>query len=199
LERRWDFEFSEERAFLFECSLKTKIRNFLGGRVNLAVVISVDFLSQDLLGRLDLGDIFSDTGSNQTILEPTIGAFDLTLGLGRKGISDLDMAILQNLFPLRGGFVGEEMVTFPDRIPSLDKSEDRMRVHIVGIGESIAKEDGLEGLDMRPAGLFSDQDGIKDESAMIIEGSDQIPFLLSGGGPKMMRGVMLNELPDITG
>jgi hypothetical protein len=86
--------------------LKTKIRDFLSGRVNLAVVISVDFLSENLLGRLDLGDIFSDTGSNQSVLEPAIRSFDLTFGLGREGITDLHIAILQDLFPLRVGLIG---------------------------------------------------------------------------------------------
>jgi len=74
--------------------------------VNLAVVISVDLLSKDLLGRFDLGDIFTDTGSNQSVLEPTVRSFDLAFGLGRKGVSDFDIAVLQDLFPLRGGLIG---------------------------------------------------------------------------------------------
>jgi hypothetical protein len=68
--------------------------------VNLAVVVSVDFLFKNLLGGVKFGDIFSDTGSNQSVLEPTIGSFDLTFGLGRKGISDLHSAVIENLFPL---------------------------------------------------------------------------------------------------
>jgi hypothetical protein len=199
LKGRSDAEFSKEGLFLFQGSLKTKIRNFLGGRVNLSVVISVDFLSKDLLGRFHLGDIFSDTGSNQMVLEPTIRPFHFPFGLGGEGISDFYITIIQNLLPLRSGFVSEEVVFSPDRIPSLNKSEDRMGVHIIGIRESIAKEDGLEGQDMGPAGLFLDQRGIKDQPTIIIQGGDQIPFLLSRGGPKMIRGVMLNEFPDITG
>jgi hypothetical protein len=39
LERGSDFEFSEERLFLFESSLKSKIRDLLSGGVNLVVVI----------------------------------------------------------------------------------------------------------------------------------------------------------------
>jgi len=74
-----------------------------------------------------------------------------------------------------------------------------MRVHIIGIRESISKNDGLEGLDVGPAGLFLDQGGIKDQTTMIIQGSDKIPFLLSGWRPKMKGGVMLNQFYDITG
>ena len=62
--------------------------------MNLAVVISVEFLSEDLLGRFDLSDIFSDTGSNQMVLEPTIRSFDLAFGLRREGMNDLDIALL---------------------------------------------------------------------------------------------------------
>jgi len=63
--------------------LKTKIGDLQSGRVHLAVVISVDFLSKDLLGRFDLGNIFSDTGSNQMVLEPAIRAFHFPFGLWR--------------------------------------------------------------------------------------------------------------------
>jgi len=68
LERWSDFKFSKERPLFFQRSLKTKIRDFLGSGVNLTVVILVDFLPKDQLGRFDLGDIFSGTGSNQVVL-----------------------------------------------------------------------------------------------------------------------------------
>jgi len=51
---------------------------------------------------------------------------------------------------------------------------------------------------MSPCGLFLDQGGIKDEPTVIIEGSDEIPFLLGGGCPEMEGGVMLNQFSDIT-
>ena len=111
--------------------------------MNLTVVISVDFLSKDLLGRFDVGDIFTDTGSNQMVLEPTVRSFDLAFGLGGKGVSDIYIAVLQDLLPLRGGFIGEQMVLSPDGVSSLDKSEDGMRIDIVGERKAIAKDDGL--------------------------------------------------------
>jgi hypothetical protein len=52
---------------------------------------------------------------------------------------------------------------------------------------------------MGPAGLCLDQNGVEHESAIIIQRSDQIPFLLGGGGPEMMGGVMLNQFSGITG
>ena len=160
LKRGRDCELSKERPSFLQCSLKTKIGNLLNGRVNLAVVISVDFLSQDLLGRFDVGDIFSDTGSNQMVLEPTVRSFDLAFGLGRKSMGDFNVTVLQDLFPLRGGFIGQKVVFSPDGISPLDKSEDGMRIDIIGEGETIAKEDGLEGLDVSPGGLFLHQGGV---------------------------------------
>src|SRR5512139_2824351 len=82
LERGSDAKLSEERLLLFESSSKSKIRDLLSGGVDLVVVISSEFLVQEPLSLLDLGDIFSDTGSNEVVLEPAIGSFDLASGLG---------------------------------------------------------------------------------------------------------------------
>jgi hypothetical protein len=120
------------------------------------------------LGRVDLGDVFSDTSTDQSILEPSIRAFDFSFGLRRKSISNFYITILQNLFPLRGGFIGQEVVFSPDRIPPLDKSKDRMRIDVIRVRQPILKDDGLEGQNMSPAGLVFDQSGIKDEAAIII-------------------------------
>jgi hypothetical protein len=86
--------------------LKSEIRDFLSGGVNLVVVISTEFLVQDPLSLLDIGDILPDAGSDQSILEPAIGSFNLASGLGRKGVNDLHIAVLENLFPLRSGLIG---------------------------------------------------------------------------------------------
>jgi hypothetical protein len=136
--------------------LETEIGDFLSGRVDLAVVVSMDFLAKNVLGRFNIGDIFSDTGSNQMVLEPTVRPFDLAFSLGRKSVSDFDVAVLQDLFPLRGGLIGQKVVFSPDGVSSLDKSEDGMRIDIVGEREAIAKDDGLESLDVSPTGFFLD-------------------------------------------
>jgi len=179
--------------------LETEIRNLLSGGVNLAVVVSMDFLAKNLLGRFNIGDIFSDTGSNQMVLEPTVRPFDLAFSLGRKSMSDFDIAVLQHLFPLRGGLVGQEVVFSPDGVSSLDKPEDGMRIDVVGEREAIAKEEGLERLNVSPAGFLFDQGSIEEEPTMIIEGGDEIPFLLGSGCPEMKGGVMLYQFTDITG
>jgi hypothetical protein len=136
--------------------LESPIGDFLGRGVKLLVVISVEFKIKDPLSLFDLFDVFSDTGADESVLEPTIGSFDFASGLGRKGVNDLDIAILKDLFPLRGGLVGQEMVFIPEGISSPDESEDRVRIDIVGVRESILKDEGLEGQDMGPAGLCLD-------------------------------------------
>jgi hypothetical protein len=77
--------------------------------------------------------------------------------LRRKGIGDLHVAILKDLLPLRGGLIGQEMVFIPEGVSCADKSEDGMRTDIVGERKFIAKDDGLEGLDVGPVGLFVDK------------------------------------------
>jgi hypothetical protein len=167
--------------------------------MNLMVVILVDFLAQDLLGRFEVGDIFSDTGSNQMVLEPTIGAFDFASGLRRKGMDDLNVALLEHLFPLRSRLIGLKVVLIPKGVSSPDKAKDRVGIDIIGEREAIAKDDGLKGLDVSPAGFFLDQGGIKDEPAVIIQRRDEIPFFLGGGRPEMKGGVMLNQFSEIMG
>jgi hypothetical protein len=179
--------------------LESQIGDFLGGGVELLVVISVEFMIKNPLGLFDFFDLFSDTGTDESVLEPTIGSFHFALGLRREGIGDLHIAILKDLFPLRCGLIGQEVVFIPEGVSSADKSEDGVRVDIVGVRETEAEDDRLEGQDMGPAGLFLDQNGVEHESAIIIQRSNEIPFLLGGRGPEMVGGIMLNEFSSITG
>jgi hypothetical protein len=167
--------------------------------VDLLVIIAMEFKVQNPLSLFDLGDILPDAGSDESVLKPTIRSFDLTSGLGRQRVNDLHVAILQDLFPLRGGFVGQEVVFIPEGVSSPDKSEDRVRIDIVGVRESISKDDGLEGQDVGPTGFCLEQNSIEHESAIIIQRSDEVPLLLGGGCPEVMGGIMLNEFSGITG
>jgi len=130
--RGFDRECSEERLILFQGSLESQTGDFLGRGVKLAVVISVEFMIKNPLGLIDFGDILSDTGSDQSVLEPAIRTFNLASGLRRKGMNNLDIAVLQNLFPLRGGFIGQKMMFSPEGVSSLDESKDARGVHIGG-------------------------------------------------------------------
>jgi hypothetical protein len=136
--------------------LKTKIRDFLGGGVKLLVIITVEFKIKNPLSLFDLFDVFSDTGADESVLEPAIGSFDFASGLRREGVNDLDIAILKDLFPLRGGLISQEVVFIPEGVSSPDKSKDGVRIDIIGVRESISEDDGLEGQDMGPAGLYLD-------------------------------------------
>jgi len=44
----------------------------------------------------------------------------------------LDIAVLQDLFPLRDGLIGEEVVLIPEGVSSPDKSKDGVRIDIIG-------------------------------------------------------------------
>ena len=167
--------------------------------MNLLIVIAMDFVPEDLLGGLDVGDIFSDTGSDQAVLKPAVGALHFRFGLRRQGIGDFHITILEDLLPLRRSLIGQQVVLSPEGVPSLEESEDGMGVYIGGVRESILKDDALEGQDTSPSGLLFDQSGVEDQPAMVIQGSDKIPFLLGRGCPEMVGGVMLDQLPYVTG
>jgi hypothetical protein len=49
---------------------------------------------------------------------------------------------------------------------------------------------------MGPGSLGLKEVGIKELSAIIVQGADQDPFFLSVGRPEMMRGVVLDECAD---
>ena len=109
------------------------------------MIISVDFLVKNLLSGFNLTHILADTGSDEAVLEPAIGSFDFTFGLRGEGISNFDVTVLEDLFPLGIGVIGQQVVLSPEGIPSLDKSKDGMGVDIIGIRESVAKDHGLQG------------------------------------------------------
>ena len=148
------------------------------------MVISSEFLVENPLSLLDLGNIFSDTGSNEVVLEPAVRSLDLASGLRGEGMDDLYIAVLENPFPLRDGLIGQKVVFIPEGVSSPDKSEDQVRIDIIGVRKSISEDDRLEGRNMGPAGLFLDQNGIEHESAIIIQRGDEVPFFLGGGCPQ---------------
>jgi hypothetical protein len=142
--------------------LESEIGDFLGGGVNLLVVISVEFMVKNPLGLFDFFDVFPDTRADESVLEPTIGSFHFAFGLRGQGISDFYITILEDLFPLRGGFIGKEVMFSPEGVPSLDEAKDAMGVYIVSVRESVVEDDGLESQDVGPAGFLVEQNGIKD-------------------------------------
>jgi hypothetical protein len=159
----------------------------------------MDFLPKDLLGRFDVSDIFSDADSDQSVLEPAIRAFHFSFGLWRESIGDFDIAIIQDLFPLRSSLIGQELVLSPEGVPPLNKSKDGMGVDIIGVRESVSKDDGLEGEDMSPGGFLFDQSGIKDQPTIIIQGSNEVPLFLGCRSPEMIGGVVLDQLSGVPG
>ena len=88
-------------------SLEAQGRDLPGGAMDLVVVIAVDFGMEDLPGLDDGLDIFSGTGSDESVLEPGIRPFHLSLGLGGEGIARLDVTVPQDPFPLEIDIIGD--------------------------------------------------------------------------------------------
>ena len=124
--------------------------------MKLLVIITVEFKIKNPLSLFDLFDVFSDTGADESVLEPAIGSFDFASGLRREGVNNLDITILKDLLPLRGRLIGQEVVFIPEGVSPPDKSKYGVRIDIVGVRKSVSEDDGLEGQDMGPAGLCLD-------------------------------------------
>jgi hypothetical protein len=168
LKWRSHLKLSKQRSPLFQCALKPEVRNLLSGRVNLAVVISMDHTVKHPLGFSDVGHIFSDTGSYESVLKPGIGPLNLPPGLGRQGIGHLDVAVMHHLFPLGIGLIGKGIMLTPERVSALDEPKDRMRVYIVEKRSAIVQHYRLQSKDMSPRGLFLYQGSIEDKAAEVI-------------------------------
>lgn len=82
--------------------------------MDLTVVVPVELLLQDCLSLIDVGDVLPYAGPYQSILQPSIRAFDLTFCLGRQRIDNLDVTVLEHLLPLRTSFIGEKLVFPPE-------------------------------------------------------------------------------------
>ena len=74
-------EGTEERAVFVVCLFKTHSRNFSGGGMDLVVIVAMDFFAQDGTGIGQGGNVLQRTGTDEPILQPTIRAFNLALGL----------------------------------------------------------------------------------------------------------------------
>jgi hypothetical protein len=179
--------------------LKSEIRNLQGSGMHLVEIVALDFAIEERSSRANVSDILSHAGSDQAILNPAIGPFDLALGWGREGIGHLDATIVQDLFPLGIHLVGETMMLTSQGVPSLDEPKDGMGVDVIRQRATVFKENRLKRHDMSPGGLSFEEGGIEDEAAILIEGGDQIPLLLRCGSPEVMGGIMLNQLTDVVG
>jgi hypothetical protein len=74
-----------------------------------------------------------------------------------------------------------------------------MGIDVISEGAPVLKNNRLKGRDMSPRGLFFDQSGIKDITAEIVQGSDEIPFFMGRWGPEVVRRVMLDQFPNVMG
>jgi hypothetical protein len=163
------------------------------------IVIAVDFAAEDLPGIVNHLDVFLGAGAYQSILEPAIRPFDLAFSLRGEGVAGVNVTVSKDPFPLRVYVVGDQIMFSPDGVPALDEAENRVRVGVISVGGSIAKDHAFQGGDMVPAGLLFNELRIQQLTAKIIEARDEMPFLLGVGGPSMVGRVVLDEFSDIIG
>ena len=150
---RFDSELPEEGVFFFQGSLETEEGDFQGRGMDLAEVIVLDFPAQESSGLADVGSVGAHAGSHEVVLEPLIRSLNLALGLGGKGVDDLDAAVGQDLFPLGIDLIGDFVVIAPDGIAALDKAEDGVGIDVIGKRQTIFQKDRLKSHDMAPGGL----------------------------------------------
>ena len=122
--RRGDSERAKEALAVSESSLEADMRDLARSRMNPLMVVSIDFLTQDRTDLLQGDEFFPGCRSNDVVLEPTVGALDFSLGLGREGINDIDTEQGHGLFPLGVDIVGFKDGFIPEAVPVADEAED---------------------------------------------------------------------------
>jgi hypothetical protein len=91
------------------------------------------------------------------VLQPPIGALYFAFVLRRQIINDLDVAVIEDLFPLRVGFIGERAMVSPDGVRVLDKAKDGMAVHIEAVRQSIYDKNSFKALYVAVGSLRRDE------------------------------------------
>ena len=173
--------------------------SLLSGGVNPLEPVLIEFPAQHLPRLLDRGDPVPHTCSYQVILNPAVRSLDLALGRWTQGIDNLDAQILQHRLPLYDDVLFLGVRLLPDRIAFLDKPEDRVVIDVVLQRTAHACDQSLDGDDMRPGAFALPQVRIQEIATMIVNGGDQIPLGRRLRGPKMIRRIVLNQLPHIVG
>ena len=103
---------------------------------------------------MDLGHVFSHTGSDQVILNPFIRALDFALGLGRQSEDHVNTTVAQDLLPLGIHVIGLEDVSAVKGVPALDEPEDGVGVHVIGVGQAVLEKYRLKSLNMSPGSFL---------------------------------------------
>jgi len=186
----------EERFSGPQRRLETDMRDLAGGGMNTLMVIPDDLLLQDLAQVGDRGQFFPGGRADDSILEPTIGAFDFPLGLRREGIDDINAEEAEGLLPLGIDVVRLKNGLVPGAVTGVDIAENPEGIDIILQGQAVATGEGFGRLKMSPGGLMFEKVGEKELPAVIVEGGDQRPLALGIRRPAMKRGVVLDESAD---
>lgn len=146
----WNDKGPEETSLLLSGFFETQRRDLSGRRVNSLVPVLIDFPIQNFPSLLDRPDSVPHARSDQMILKPAIGPFDLSLGCRTQSIDDFDAQIPQDCFPLNDRILFFGLGLLPDGVPSFDEPKDRMVVDVVLQRTANARHDCLGGHDVGP-------------------------------------------------
>ena len=80
---------TEEAVAGFSGVLETQAGDLAGGGVDLVVIVTVDFVSQNAADIIQGGEVLQGTGADDAILEPAVRTLDLAFRLRGEGIGDI--------------------------------------------------------------------------------------------------------------
>ena len=125
--------------------------------MDLMIVVAIHLRSQDRACFFEGGDVLVDTRSDNPVLQPAVGSFDLAFGLRRESVGHIHSEDAHHSSPLRISIIGLEYMLAPNTVSSLDEAKDTQRIDVVAQGEPVCLHEGLGGLDMGPGGLLAEE------------------------------------------
>ena len=84
------------------------------------------------MSMVDIFDIFADAGTDEVVLNPAKGAFDLAFSLRREGVDWFDLTVFDDHLPLRVDVVGKLHKVVVPLVTSSNVTEDGMAVRVIG-------------------------------------------------------------------
>ena len=154
------------------------------------LVVAIDLFAKNGSDLSEFRDLLQGTGADNAILHPTVRPLDLALSLRRQGKDDVHA---QQVHHLCIDIVCLKHMFAPETVPSLHKAEDTQRIYIVTKGQTECLDHSLCGLNMGPGGLGGEEIGEEQQAAVVVDGSDERPFLLGIWRSQMCGAVELDQ------
>lgn len=187
VQERWRGDGQQAGAFFGEGFGPGGVGRQAGGAADVVLVVPVQLVLEQLIGRWEIGDAFIGQEGDEPFLKGVEAAFDFALGLGVGGDAVGDA---------QGGEGALELGMGVEAVGGGAMAEERQAVGVEGGGQTVGFEGAAQVAEVTPGGVAGDEGGGDDFAGVIVGGEDEGGISV-GGPPGMGRGIVLPEFADV--